>query len=204
MDHNLARTRRGTMTQSAAVGPEIRMAMRWLNRPATYLVTLIALGLLSVTMLRWTSPRRCIDHAQVPLSQSEYLKDVVEPVSMVVGMSWDDGGSKGLVFRDSRQVIKSICLLDNLAGEQGLIFGTSAPDSRGKRKVPPGGPDEQALLGLLERWYGRDPDAMAWNERIEQWEGSDHRYSILRRDETKEQIGTGVAVSLMRRLRRRN
>jgi hypothetical protein len=182
---------------------QIRIALRRLNGPATYLVALFVLGLLSLAVLRWTSSRRSIDYAHVPLSQSEYLKDVVEPISMVVGMSWDDGGSHGLVFRDSRHVTKSFCLLDNLDGERNLILGTSAPDRRGKR-LPLGGPDEKAFLGLLERWYRQDPDATPWNERIEQWERSDRRFSILRGDETEEQLGKGMAVGLMRRLRQRN
>src|SRR5262245_32096758 len=142
--------------------------MKRLNGPATYLNALIVLGLLSLAILGWTASRRRIDPARVPLSQSEYLKDVVEPISMVVGISWDDGGSHGLVFRDSRQVTKSVCLLDNLEGERNLILGTYVPDSRGKRTLPLGGPEEKAFLGLLERWYRQDTDAKVWDERIEQ------------------------------------
>ena len=98
---------------------------------------------------------------------------------------------------------KSFCLLDNLDGERNLILGTSAPDRKGKR-LPLGCPDEKAFLGLLERWYRQDPDAISWNERIEQRERSDRRFSILRKNETEEQLGKGMAVSLMRRLRQRN
>ena len=46
----------------------------------------------------------------------------------------------GSSFRDSRQVTRSICLLDNLAGEQNLIFGSSAHERtrrRGNCRSPP-------------------------------------------------------------------
>src|SRR5262249_7717694 len=185
----MARTvKRGTMAGPGKSDSEIRIVMRQSSGPSTYLVTPILLVLLSLAMLRCTSPRRSIDYAHVPLSQSEYLKDVVEPISMVVGNSWDDGGSHGLVFRDSKQVIRSVCLLDNLAGEQDLLFGTNVPDSRGRVKHPVGGAEEKAFLGLLERWYRRDIDAKAWSKRMERSARAGHRYSILRGDETEEQI----------------
>ncbi len=178
--------------------------MRQIIGSARRLVILVALGVLTLAALRVALSRRTADHSRVSLTQSEYLRDVVEPISMVVGMSADDGGSLVLVFKDSRQVNKSICLLNNLVGEQNLIFGTDVPDSRGKEKLPLGGPGELALLGLLERWHRQDPDARSWDERFEQRELSGHQYNILRADDTKEQIGKAIAIGVMRRLRDRN
>ncbi|AGA28664.1 hypothetical protein Sinac_4476 [Singulisphaera acidiphila DSM 18658] len=37
-----------------------------------------------------------------PLSQSQYLRHVVEPITIVESMSFDDGGSTGLRFRDAK------------------------------------------------------------------------------------------------------
>jgi hypothetical protein len=174
--------------------------MRRVVGPATCLAAAVSLGLLLLVLLSQPLPRRGTDHSQIPLLHSEYLKDVVEPISMVIGISWDDGGSKGLVFKDSRQIIRSVCLLDNLADEQNLIFGNYVPDHDAKR-IPIGAPEEKAFLGLLERWYRQDPEARAWNDRMER---SDHRHSILKGGETEEQISTGIAVYIMRKLGKRN
>ena len=42
------------------------------------------------------------DYSGVPLSQSPYLKDVTEPIFMTDSHGFDDEGSIGLVFRDSK------------------------------------------------------------------------------------------------------
>ncbi len=179
-------------------------ARKPLVRTALFLIALIALGSIPCAVLVWSSSRGGTDYSRIPLSRSEYLKDVVEPVSMVVGMAFDDGGSHGLVFKDSRQVVRSVCLLANLEEEQNLILGSVYPTSGGKGKVPIGGVEEKAFLGLLERWYRQDPDAKVWNDRMDQWARSDQRHSIRRGDETKEQLGKGIAVGLLRSLRKRN
>src|SRR5271157_3367543 len=53
---------------------------------------------------------RTRDYSTVPLGRSEFFRDVHEPITMVMGVSWDDD-SQGLVFRNSSQVERSICLL---------------------------------------------------------------------------------------------
>jgi hypothetical protein len=167
---------------------------------AIWLVAAISLCLLPLAMLHHFLARHNSDHSRVPLSQSEYLKDVAEPISMVMGISWDDGGSKGLIFKDGKGVTRSVCLLHNLEDEQNLILGNHIPVPDAKR-IPIRAPEEKAFLGLLQRWYRQDPDARAWNDRMER---SDHRHSILKGDETKEQLAKGIAVSIMRKLSERN
>lgn len=177
-------------------------AKKPLDSTKLVLAALIAVGSLSCAVLVWSSSRTGTDHSRVPLSRSEYLKDVVEPVAMVAGMAFDDGGSHGLVFKDSRQVVRSVCLLANLQEEQNLSFGSIY--SYSGEKVPIGGAEEKAFLGLLERWYRQDPDAKVWNDRMERNERSTWRHSLRRSDETKEELGKGIAVLLLRSLRKRN
>src|SRR6516162_4851122 len=60
------------------------------------------------------------DYSEVLLSQSPYLKDVTEPIFMTDSHGFDDEGSIGLVFRDSKGSEKSVTLLDNLENEHNL------------------------------------------------------------------------------------
>lgn len=129
---------------------------------------------------------------------------MVGPIVMVESISWDDGGSLGLAFKDSRGAVRAVCLLDNLAGEHNLVFGDfSGSDRTGKGKMPIGGPDERTFLGLLERWCRQDPDAIEWNNRMERarWYRG---YPVRRGRETEEQLAKGSAVNIMRKLRERN
>jgi len=138
----------------------------------------------------------------VPLAPHDYLKDVAEPITIVDGKDWDDGGGKGLSFKDSKGVVRSVCLRDGLDGGQDLTLGSMTP-GRG-RKVAVGSPEEQAFLGLLQRWSLQDPEAREWSRRIEQWLRADIKQSILRGDETAEQLRAMFAVKMMLRLLRRN
>src|ERR1700679_1254088 len=97
---SLARTIwRGTMREPGTGVREMSPAKKPLVRTAFFLIAIIALGSSSCAVLVWYSSRGGTDYSRVPLSRSEYLKDVVEPVSMVMGMAFDDGGSHGLVFK---------------------------------------------------------------------------------------------------------
>jgi hypothetical protein len=108
------------------------------------------------------------DYSAVLLSQSPYLRDVIEPIVMIGSHGVDDGGSIGIVFRDSKGNEKAITLLDNLDGEHNLVFADYFADPT-LRRVPLAGNEEKALMGLLERWYRQDPDAVKWNDLIEKW-----------------------------------
>jgi hypothetical protein len=107
-------------------------------------------------------------HSEVPLSQAQYLKDVIEPISMIDSHSLDDGGSIGLVFKDSTGNEKSFVLLDNLDDEHNVVFGVCVGYPK-ERRIALAGDEEKALVGLLERWYRQDPDATKWNDRIDAW-----------------------------------
>ncbi len=139
----------------------------------------------------------------VPLDRSEYLRDVLEPIAMVQGVSWDDN-SQGLVFRDSRKTEKSVSLLfleaEDEPQKRNLLLGSSVPRRRYGKSVPVGGSEEQAFLGLLERWYRSDPEARAIDRRIT--EKTTEPFSDT--GKTDEYYGKVIAVRILRILRGRN
>jgi hypothetical protein len=143
------------------------------------------------------------DYSSVLLAQSPYLKDVIEPIFVIGSHGVDDGGSIGIVFRDSEGKEKAITLLDNLDDEHSLVFADYFADPK-LRRVPLAGNEEKALFGLLERWYRQDPDAMEWNDRIEKWLSSGRGHI----KETKEIWGAPLAklraVCILRALSSRN
>jgi hypothetical protein len=98
-------------------------------------------------------------HGPVPLDRSMYLRDVTEPITIIKGLSFSDGGSLGISFQDARGVTKDVCL-ESLAFSPdaeissepyGCVVMNSFVPSRDGR-VLVSGDDERALLGLLERW----------------------------------------------------
>src|SRR5258708_5700563 len=79
--------------------PRVRVTIRQL------VIAVAALALLFsgvVFLIRGRGP--------LPLSRSPFLRDVVEPISIVEGMAFSDGGSLGLRFQDARGVVRDICL----------------------------------------------------------------------------------------------
>jgi hypothetical protein len=142
--------------------------------------------------------------ASIPPTQSEYLRDVAEPITMVEGISWDNNG-QGLVFKDSRQALKQVCLLF-LYEESGdplkhnLLLGTALPRVQKGRRIPVAGSEEQAFLGLLERWYRNDPEARAIWRRYQAKDDD----PLLDQGKSEEYGGKVIAVRILRTLRRRN
>src|SRR4051794_10563190 len=88
-----------------------------------------------------------------------FLRSIMEPVTMTDAMSFDDGGSQGLAFRDAARTVRYVCLLNKLDGERNLLLGSFFPTPSRGCKVPVGGPEERAFLGLLERWLRQDAEA---------------------------------------------
>lgn len=172
-------------------------------KPAIRLGT-VCLTAALLLMLAAALPRhvRRWNFTAVPLAPHDYFKDVAEPITIVDGKVWDGGGGKGLSFKDSKGVVRSVCLRDGLDGGNDLVLGSMTPD-RGA-KVAVGGPEEQAFLGLLQRWSLQDPEAREWSRRIEQWLRADIKHSILKGDETAEQLRAMFAVKMMLKLLRRN
>jgi hypothetical protein len=164
---------------------------------------LAACGLLVLLALSWSlSYRSTVDCTKVPLDRSQYLADISEPITMVQGLSWDDGGSMGLLFRDSKQVEKAVCLVNDLDENKDLVLGSMFPSQ--DKRVPVGGDEERAFLGLLQRWCRQDPEAREWLSRMESRSRPGKDGSIFRGDESEQQLVKGRAVSMMRKLQKRN
>ena len=142
------------------------------------------------------------DYSGVPLSQAGYLKDVIEPISMIDSHGFDDGGSLGLVFRDSKGNEKSITLLDNIDDEHNVVFGVCIANPN-ERRAPLAGDEEKAFLGLLERWYRQDPNATKWSDRIDRWLSSGRKHSEGFSQVWGEPLAKLRAVFILRELRSR-
>jgi hypothetical protein len=179
---------------------EFASSMRLIRWVAFCLLVLIGIVLARSLTTRTTGTK---DHSVVPLDRSAYLRDVVEPIVMVQGVSWDDN-SQGVVFEDLRRTEKSVCLLfleaDDEPQKRNLLLGSSVPNPRYGKRVPVGGSEEQAFLGLLERWYRSDAEAREIDRRIT--EKTTEPFADM--GKTDEYYGKVIAVRILRILRRRN
>lgn len=138
------------------------------------------------------------------LSESPYLRGVVEPITIVESMSFDDGGSLGVRFRDAKGVDRDVCMLDTLDDRTNVVMGSFWPRHDGTRLIPISGVQERALLGLLDRWAHRDPDGQELLRRTELWEQKKLRtddFTIGLSDSQREKLH---AMNMLRRLRDRN
>jgi hypothetical protein len=154
------------------------------------LVVLISLGFLIAGHER--------DFTGIPLSQNKYLKDIKEPITPLDSIILADGGSVGLLFKDSRQVIGGVCLeYDVEFNEKNVSFGGMVPDPH--TREPIGGIEEKALLGLLQRWQRQDPEAQELLKRL-----ADKRTPLWTGSETQEQRVKAFTIGLTRRLLKRN
>ena len=70
--------------------------------------------------------------------------EVVEPIAVIDGGSYDDGGSRFIRFRDAAGITRYACLLNELDGNRNLVFED--------QEVPLGGAEEHRFLALLQRW----------------------------------------------------
>jgi len=145
-----------------------------------------------------------------PLASSRQLGDVVEPITIILGMSFTDGGSQGLRFKDALGKIKNLSLkrfaFHNPEPPPVIVFGSFSPgsDEEDDDWGPISGVDERALLGLLERWAAADPHARELERRFDlvksrrltvydSWAGLPDEVKIK-----------ATAVSILRTLRSRN
>ena len=170
----------------------------------TYLVVglfaLIDIGVFSYGVARRT---RTKDFTKVPLAQSEFLRDVAEPITIVGSIAWDgyEGSSPGITFMDARGVVRSACLADD-QGIENLTVGNL--DYERGRKVPIAGCEEQAFLGLLQRWSLQDPEARDLIERLARPSQPGEARQVFTGDETPEEMHKVQAVAILRKLLRRN
>ena len=145
-----------------------------------------------------------------PLAASPRLRDVVEPITIVLGMSFTDGGSQGLRFQDARGKIWNLSLkrfaFYNPEPPPVIVFGSFSPGSDEPRDdwAPISGVDERALLGLLERWAANDPHARELERRYglrKSGQITSHDFWVGLPDDVKIKA---YAVSILRKLRARN
>ena len=147
------------------------------------------------------------------MSRSPYLADVVEPIAIVEGLSFDDGGSQGLRFKDALGHVKDICLEDTrvweddpsvLEGHHNISMNSFFPRGEKARRVPVSGVEERALLGLLDRWVRQDADARLVWERYERYQQGTIGIEAFYEGLSAEQSRKLTAVSIWRQLRERN
>lgn len=180
----------------------MRPLMKANGKPHFQRILFGCLSLALLALLWFVLDRHTKDFTQFDLDGSEYLKDVSEPITVVKGISWSDGGSVGLSFIDSRQVLRAVCLENDLGGNQSLTFGKMTPNR--DRRVTIGGSEERAFLGLLQRWLRRDLEAQEWFNKMERWSRSDKMASLFTGHETEEQRTKAYAIGIMGRLLERN
>jgi hypothetical protein len=167
-----------------------RSYIRWISVICLGLVVLASLGFLLAVHEK--------DFTELPLSENKYLKDIKEPIKHMDSIICADGGSLGLLFKDSRQVIRGVCLeYDVEFNEKNVSFGGMVPDPN--TRVPIAGIEEKALLGLLQRWQRQDPEAQELVKRL-----ADKRTPFWSGSETQEQRAKAFAIGFTRRLLERN
>ena len=126
--------------------------------------------------------------ATAPLSERPFLHDVAEPITMIKGsyMAGSDDHWMGLTFRDAKGVDREAKFVyywppvrDHPGYQRKLLLGG---------EVAPGGAEERAFLGLLQRWYRDDGESQQLWARVERhdpslksmpwgWEGLTERES---------------------------
>jgi hypothetical protein len=145
------------------------------------------------------------DYTKVALDQSPFLRDVSEPILIVKAISnaGSDDHWQSVTFRDAKQVER----------EAKFVFyypeSGPYPETRnilfldGKR-VPAGGREEQAFLGLLQRWFRQDPEARELFKRLERRDPSLRKSWSSFGEVMEKQEAKLVAIMMMRVLLRRD
>ncbi len=129
---------------------------RWLARPADWLINRWA---------SWYPDRSHEKFLEVPLSDCQELKGIVEPVTVLMGLRYPNDGGIGLKLRDNRGATLEFCVVggegkraegENVARGGGeLVLGNAIPHENKGRRIEKGGAQERAMAGLLQRWYRR-------------------------------------------------
>ncbi len=148
-----------------------------------------AIGLWGISLFRSQKP--------------DLLRDVVEPITIVGGMSIDDGGSHSLTIEDARGKKIAVCLLDDFGGNTNLVVGNGKePDLRDH---PVGGPEERKFLALLERWCRGDADAQWWDDRLRRYKFDELKGEALEKGAPSGDFDLKArAVDMLQTLRLRN
>ncbi|MDG3004411.1 hypothetical protein [Paludisphaera mucosa] len=184
---------------------------RWLpdlepgGRPALLIAMLLSAFLLGAVFVAARRPNSRL--GPLPLSASPHLRDVVEPIVLVESISIDDGGSRGASFRDARGKDCDFCLVDYGLQDWGKAVRPDAIafDAWGDGDpVPVRGPDERALLGLLERWAATAPLAIPVKSLSDRHERGEISTQAFRNALTEDQVKYARVMAILRVLRNRN
>jgi hypothetical protein len=139
-----------------------------------------------------------------PLTTSPFLRDVAEPIAMIKGsyVAGSDDHWMGVTFKDAKQVERQVKYIyywppvgDHPGYQRKLLLG---------REVPPGGAEERAFLGLLQRWYRGDDEIRQLWARVERDDPALARTPWGWDGLTDQQSGKIVAVTIMKVLQGRN
>lgn len=133
------------------------------------------------------------DFTKTPLAQSPYLRDVVESIRLVSGArnAGSDNDWLAITFVDARDVRREAMYAfyvyaGNDLHEKTLLLG--------QKPVTPGGPEEHAFLGLMQRWYRRDAEAQGFHDHLLR---SDLR--ILTKQQNAKVMGAGILITILNR-----
>ena len=168
--------------------------------------TLAVAAAAGLALARWwpSGPRGPRDHTASARSGSPYLRDIREPIAIVKGSSvaGSDDHWMGLTIRGANgaeREVKFIFYWPPAGAHPGytrtLLLGEA---------VPAGGVEERAFLGVLQRWYRRDPEARDLRARVERRDPTLGRTPFGWDGLTGAQAGKVVAVGMMRVLEDRN
>jgi hypothetical protein len=129
------------------------------------------------------------DFTKVPLDQSPFLRDAAEPISLIGG-TWTGYSGDGCIyisFADQKNVKRNaryvFCPRTGGDISDQLMLDQKA--------VSPHDPEEQAFLGLLQRWYLGDAEAREFHDHLK---GSDVPKL------TDQQKGKVMGVAILRKL----
>jgi hypothetical protein len=133
------------------------------------------------------------DFTNVSLAQSPYLRDVAEPIRLISGphQNASDNVWMAIVFTDGKQLERRAEYITLLYAPEEITDTVML----GKGLVPACGPDERALLGLLQRWYRQDAEAQEFYDHLK-------RADVSKLSEP--QRAKIVAVAMLKKLLKRN
>jgi hypothetical protein len=185
--------------------------MKWRRR------AIVACGLSAAVLVPWLAWVMIRSHAAIgrliQFGRSPALDDVIEPITIVDAMSFDDGGSQGLRFRDAKGVVRDVCLEGARAWGEGpsdsegghnIILNSFSPGGEKAQRVAVAGAEEQQLLGLLDRWARRDPDAKFIESRYDRYARGEIDIEAFWKELPADAHVKVTAVSILRELRNRN
>lgn len=128
------------------------MPDRWVNQPADWLIDQHA------RLSPDTAHRQFRD---TPPDACPELKSLTEPVEIQLAYKFPENNGIALVLRDLGGRTFDLYLKSPNPADKSALWqihlGTIQTNKNNGRAVAPSSPEEKALLGLLQRWYSRQP-----------------------------------------------